>query len=252
MTATATPPAPAGSDAADQRTRRRFARRLWLRRWRVWRWLIAVVVVIGLIGGGIWLLWFSQQLTVRAVEIRGAETLTDKQVRRIGKVPVGEQMIRTKLAPIDARLEAVAAVRDVEVAKIWPDTIRITITERTPVAVVSVGGQWRGMDEEGVLFRDYPRAPRQLPQIRTSTEVDSEVLREAALVLAALPSEVTAKVAYCSVESIDEIRLELRDGREVLWGSAEQSVDKGRVLGPLLKRRADFYDVSVPGLPTYR
>lgn len=252
MTATATPPNTSAGDRSDQRTRRRFARRQWLRRWRVWRWLLILVALLGLVAGSIWLLWFSEQLTVKTVEVKGAETLTQKQVARIAKVPIGEPMIRVDLPPIDSRLEAVAVIRNVEIAKIWPDTILITVIERTPVAVVSVGGRLRGMDEEGVLFRDYPKAPRGLPRIQTDTAVDTEVLREAAKVLAALPPEVAAKVAYCSVESIDAIKLELRDGREVLWGSAEHSADKGRVLGPLLKRRADFYDVSVPGLPTYR
>lgn len=252
MTATASPPQSASRPAADQRTRRRFVRRQWLRRWRVWRWVVALVLLVGLIGGGIWLLWFSPQLTVKHVQVRGAETLSDQQVERVAKVPVGERMVSVDVGPMDARLKAVAVIRDVEVAKIWPDTIRITVVERTPVAVVSVGGELRAMDDQGVLFRKYAQAPRKLPRIQTTTDVGSDVLREAARVLAALPPEVAAKVAYCSVESIDQIRLELRDGREVLWGSAEHSADKGRVLAPLLERRASFYDVSVPGLPTYR
>ncbi len=45
----------------------------------------------------------------------------------------------------------------------------------------------------------------------------------------------------------------LRDEREVLWGSAEESELKAEVTDKLLAaQKAPFYDVSVPGNPTYR
>ncbi|MEZ5192858.1 MAG: hypothetical protein R2734_10265 [Nocardioides sp.] len=43
----------------------------------------------------------------------------------------------------------------------------------------------------------------------------------------------------------------LRDGRTVLWGSADQS-DLGAGAGGLLSQSASQYDVSVPGNPTLR
>ena len=49
---------------------------------------------------------------------------------------------------------------------------------------------------------------------------------------------------------MDRISLVLRDGRVVVWGSAEQSEDKAAVLAALLRARdAQRYDVSVPGQP---
>ncbi len=45
----------------------------------------------------------------------------------------------------------------------------------------------------------------------------------------------------------------MRDQREVLWGSAEESALKAEVVDQLLAaQQASFYDVSVPGNPTYR
>jgi cell division protein FtsQ len=35
----------------------------------------------------------------------------------------------------------------------------------------------------------------------------------------------------------------------VLWGSADDSANKAEVLAVLLKQKASFYDVSVPGQP---
>ena len=50
--------------------------------------------------------------------------------------------------------------------------------------------------------------------------------------------------------TVDQISLVLRDERIVLWGSADESDLKAEVLGPLLSRPGQTYDVSVPGQAT--
>jgi cell division protein FtsQ len=82
--------------------------------------------------------------------------------------------------------------------------------------------------------------------------VDSDALAEGARVVAALPDDISTRVDFAEVHSVDEITLRLRDGREVLWGSAEQSDEKAEVLVALLRNDAQTYDVSVPGFPTFR
>jgi cell division protein FtsQ len=106
------------------------------------------------------------------------------------------------------------------------------------------------MDADGVLFRDYQRAPEDLPSVRTSPETGSEALQEAARVVAALPEDVSRRVDHVEVVTVDQISLALRDGREVVWGSAEGSEEKAAVLVQLLGRPGRVLDVSVPGQPT--
>lgn len=237
---------------SEERTRRRFVRRQWRRRWHVWRWLLACLIGIGVVAGTIWAVYYSTWLSVSHVEVQGADLLTSQQVRAIAQVPMGEPLATVDLSSIDTRVSAMAPVKSAQVTRLWPDQVLIEIEEREVIAIVELGGQLRGMDSTGVLFRDFRRAPRQIPRIRTELAVDTASLQEAGRVLAALPDEVSTRVNYVSVETIDRISLVLRDGRVVLWGSAEESADKARVLQQLLRTRARFYDVSVPGLPTYR
>jgi len=138
------------------------------------------------------------------------------------------------------------------VTRAWPDRVRIAIVERSAVAVVNVDGTITGMDRDGVLFRDYPRPPRDLPTVRAGAGVDQAARREAAAVVSAMPATLARLVDYLEVASIDRIRLVLRDGRTVTWGSAEDSGTKSRVLQVLLAHDAQEYDVSVPGQPTTR
>ena len=235
----------------DVRTRKRFARRQWARRWLNWKPVLLVVLALLLAVGGGWLVYFSSFLSVQGVDVRGTRLLSDAQVRQAAAVPDGEALARVDLDRIRTRVEALAGVRSADVSREWPDRVRIDVEERTAVAVVQIAGQLRGMDEDGVVFRDYAQAPPDLPRVETGAATGSDALHEAALVVGALPSELAAKVDHVEVGSVDAITLELRDGRLVRWGSSAESGLKAEVLATLLvARRAQTYDVSVPGQPT--
>jgi cell division protein FtsQ len=77
----------------------------------------------------------------------------------------------------------------------------------------------------------------------------SDALAETARVVSALPADLASRVDYVEVRTVDTISLHLRNGRDVLWGSADDSANKAEVLAVLLKQKASFYDVSVPGQP---
>jgi cell division protein FtsQ len=240
-------------EAGTERTRRRFARRQWARRWVAWKYVVAAVVVVLLVGVAVWLVYFSALLSVKGVEVDGLHQLGAREVRAAAAVPQGEPLATVDLNRVRSRVEALAPVRSADVTREWPDKVRIDVRERVAVAVVEIGGRLRGMDESGVVFQDYARAPADLPRVQTGADTDSEALREAALVVAALPHDLQARVDHVEVHTVDEIALDLRDGRTVEWGSAEQSAEKATVLAALLDaRKAQHYDVSVPGQPTTR
>ena len=245
---------PAGStasvDETTLRSRKRFARRQWARRWLAWRPVLAALLVLALVAGVVWLVFFSSALAVKVVEVDGARSLTDAEVRAVAAVPGGQPLARVDLEAIRARVQALAVVRSAEVTRQWPDSIRITLEERVAVAVVEIGGRLRGMDEDGVVFRDYAQAPGDLPRVRTSSGTGTDALREAAQVVSALPGDLAARIDFVSVSTIDQIELTLRDGRTVMWGSAEESEQKAAVLVRLLEQPGEHYDVSVPGNAT--
>jgi cell division protein FtsQ len=241
-------------DRVAARTRRRFARRQWARRWLAWKPVVAVVLLIALLVGAIWLVFFSSYLSVQGVEVTGVRQLSASEVRAAAAVPDGQPLARVDLDRIRSRVEAMAPVRSADVTREWPDHVRIVVEEREPVAVVEIGGQLRGMDAEGVVFRDYAKAPPGLPLVETGAATGSEALREAALVVGALPGDLAAKIDHVEVTTVDEISLVLRDDRTVEWGSSEESDEKAEVLAALLAapstKEAHKFDVSVPGQPT--
>ena len=240
-------------ERAARRTRRRFARRQWARRWLSLRYVLAFVLVVGVLATSIWLVFFSATLQVKRVEVVGNDLLSDGRVREIADIPLGEQLALVDLARADARVGSLAEVKSVDVTRTWPDAVRIQVVERTAVAVVELAGRLRGLDADGVVFRDYKTAPKGMPRVRPGSSAGTDALKEAATVVSALPEDLATRVDHVEVATVDQITLVMRDQRQVLWGSAEQSELKAEVVDRLLAaQKATVYDVSVPGNPTVR
>ena len=215
-----------------------------------WKYLLAAVLVVGVLVGGVYAVYFSSALSVQGVRVAGNSDLTDAELEATAAVPTGGPLATVDLVAIERRVAALAQVRSVEVSRTWPHDVSITVAEREPIAVVDRGGALRAVDADGVVFDVFAKAPPGLPRIETGVDTGNDALREAAAVVSALPDAVRAMVDHVELVSIDEVNLDLRDGRLVRWGSSEDSEEKGTVLVPLLSRQADVYDVSVPGMPT--
>jgi len=231
-------------------SRKRFTRRQWRRRWLAWRYVVAAVLIVALVSGGVWLVYFSDVLTVKRVHVEGEHLLTRQEVLATAQVPEGEQLARLDVGAIAARLRSLAEVRSVDVSRKWPDAVQIQIQERVAVAVIEIGGRLRGLDAEGVVFDEYAKAPPGLPRVSSTSATTPAALKEAATVVSALPRELSAMVDHVEVLTVDQITLVLKDQRIVLWGSSDDSATKAEVLLQLLRQPAKVYDVSVPGQPT--
>jgi len=231
---------------------RDFTRRRWRQRLRRLRPFLYAAAVLLLVVAAVWTVYFSSVLDLRRVSVKGSTTVSSVRVEAVAKAPLGRQLARVDLGAIQARVETIPAVRSASVSRSWPHTVAITITERTPVAVVDRGAGLQAVDQDGVLFGSYPRRPADLPLLQTAPDVKAEALAEAARVVTSLRPDIKAQVERVDVETVDRIRLLLGDGRTVMWGSAQDSTQKAEVLAVLLKQKASEIDVSVPGRPTTR
>lgn len=240
---------PVAEDRNVREARRRFARRQWARRWLAWRPVLVALLLLALVGGGGWLVLFSSTLAVKGVQVEGTTVLAEREVQRAAAVPTGEPLARVDLGAVAERVRNLAPVLDVDVSRAWPDRVRIDVVEREAVAVVDQAGVLRGVDDQGVMFRRYPTRPPGMPLLRIASGTGADALAEAARVVELLPSDISARVEYVAVSTVDTISLRLRSGQDVQWGSAEASAQKAEVLAVLLEQKASSYDVSVPGQP---
>jgi cell division protein FtsQ len=230
----------------------RFARRQWSRRLRSARpWLFALLAVTVAFFAA-WVVFFSSWLATQHVSVEGTSTVRDRDVVEIAGVDLGTPLVRVDLDAVRDKVASLPAVADVSVHRSWPHTLEITVTERKPLATVLRHGTWFAMDKTGALFRPSTSRDPALPIVAFAPDADDAARAEVASVVRALPRGLLSSMRRVKARSMDSISLVLADGRQVRWGSADESDRKVEVLAILLKQRASVYDVSVPEEPTTR
>ncbi|MBC6447699.1 cell division protein FtsQ/DivIB [Actinokineospora xionganensis] len=214
------------------------------------RYLVRRATVLGSFLGVIALVYvvlFTSVFGVRGVEVFGTTVLTHDDVRKAAAVEAGSPLVRLDTDEIAARVAALPRVRSVDVRRSYPVTVRITLVERTPFAVITKPDGVHLVDVDGVDFGVVPVAPPGLPQLAAA---DPPTIKAAVTVLAAVPDPLRPQVASVSAETVGNVKITLADGRLVKWGSAEHSDRKAAVLGPLLTQPGKVYDVGTPDFPT--
>ncbi|MGH3843109.1 MAG: cell division protein FtsQ/DivIB, partial [Pseudonocardiaceae bacterium] len=225
-----------------------------IRTW--WPWLAAGVGLLALIGGLTWVLLGSSLFEARSVQVVGTSELPADVLRTVAAVPLGTPMLRLDTTAIQARVAAVPRVASVHVRCSMDGTVRIEVTERTPVAVVHRGGAVHLVDVTGTDYAAVPAAPPDLPELRVARAGPRDAATVAALtVLTAMPDWLRVQVRSIAATSPADVVLRLGSarggtGREVRWGGVEEGDRKAAVLGPLLTQPGEIYDVSSPALPT--
>jgi cell division protein FtsQ len=98
-----------------------------------------------------------------------------------------------------------------------------------------------------------PKPPADVPLVQVDVTTSGvPALHAASDVAAALPAELRADVEQIRAGSRDDVRLRLRGGAQVVWGSAADTELKASVLAALRTQRAKVYDVSAPLTPVTR
>ncbi|MGN6090349.1 MAG: cell division protein FtsQ/DivIB [Actinomycetales bacterium] len=262
-------PAPRPLPTADREragavdARGRFAARARARRLLRLRPLLGCLAVVALLAGAAWLVLASPWLRVSTVAVSGTHRLDAAAVRTAAAVPAHEALARVDTGAIAQRVSQLAPVKHVEVTRSWPSTIRVTVTERTPIAVLRNGNSpLQLVDATGTPFAAVAAVPRGLPVVTlafASQHADrrtTAAIAAAAHVAAGLPADLRAKVRTITAQSADDVRLALATTAEstaaVVWGDDTQLAQKSAVLRVLLATapHATTYDVSAPDAPT--
>ena len=149
---------------------------------------------------------------VTRVTMKGGEGLTEREVMRAlwtderGSV-LGRSIFHVDGANARARLEALGSVRHAAVTKLWPGTIHVSVSLRTPEALWQDGaGVLHLVDAEGVSLRpvgptDYTRLP---------VIVGTEAPADAAPILAALEAHPDLLAEVAAIVSVSGRRYDLR------------------------------------------
>ena len=220
---------------------------------------LSAVVVIGV--AAVWTGYAktmaSDRLKVDRVEVRGSRFLSEGEVRELLGPAVGENILGLDIAALKARLRASPWVADATVGRTLPDTLRVEITERVPLALAEVERLYL-MDKNGGLIDLYgPRtASFDLPIVRGLMGVDAEARRDRAERAGALLDDLgdlAAEVSEVFVLPTGDLKVVLRGSGEVLL--VGEPPNRQRVLTFLSLRKdltercpdAEYFDLRFRG-----
>ena len=244
MTATATTTRRTPARPQPQKPRRSWRRRAVA--------LTAVVLVLALLGGSLWLVYFSNVLVTKRVNIVGVHNLAPTQVSLAAQIPLGVPLARQHLDAIAARATTLRAIESATVTRKWPDTVTVRVVERQPVLAVHDTDDYVIVDKFGVAFQTQSTLPSNVVLTDLSPG-NAPLLSEVATVAAALSNKLRGKVGLITASSPDSIVLILGSGRKVIWGSSADSGLKAEVVTALLEREpSSAIDVSSPHNPAVR
>jgi cell division protein FtsQ len=162
----------------------------------------------------------SERLRVSRLEVRGGRFLSEGEVRELLGPAVGENILQLDLDGLKKRLQKSPWVADALVSRTLPDTLRVEIRERVPLALAEVERLYL-MDADGALVDIYgPRtAAFDLPIVRGLGRLEPEARRDRAQRAGALLEDLgdlAGEVSEVTVDDAGDLRVVLRGPGEVL------------------------------------
>ncbi len=193
----------------------------------------------------------SPLMSLRTIKVEGAVRLTNAQVIEQLQPLAGLPLAQVSGADVARELSDVALIQSVDTRAELPDTLAVSIIERTPLGAVGTAGNFRVVDQAAVeLWSDTVR-PSELPLIGVAADSDDRGFRAIVEALAVIPEEVLRRIDRITASSADTVAFSLRDSdHQVLWGSSEFSAQKARALPAALQAAgaagAKLIDLSTP------
>jgi cell division protein FtsQ len=195
-------------------------------------------------------------LDVDRVRIDGVGHTAAADVRSSAGISPGDTMVGVDVGRAAARVEDLPWIAEARVARRWPGTVEIHVTEREPLAMVGVAeGRVALVDEDGRVLEVTGQPPAGLPEITglRGRIAEGDELgrdpRDALAILRALRERLPGVVASVSID----MDAALASGGEIRFGSTDDLDDKivavETVLADVDTECLELLDVRVPGSP---
>lgn len=227
---------------------RRFTRRA---RHRRFVWLTAVSVVVALVAT-VAIAVYSPILALTKIEVTGTSSVSADEVLEAVDGQLGTPLAWVDSDRLTRELARFTLIQSYVTETIPPGTLVIHITERKAIGSVATGSGFTVVDPAGVVIEKTDTRPPGVPMIELAgADTDSDVFASVVEVLLTLPQSVAGQVDRVTAATKDDVTLVLAGaGQRVVWGSADQSELKARVLASLMATRASDarveYDVTAP------
>lgn len=193
----------------------------------------------------------SPVFSLQTIEVEGVERLSETELRGSLSELMGRPLAQIGAGDVAEMLAQFPLIQSVETRVDLPNTLVISLVERTPLGVVQTPTGFDVVDRAAVVLWSDAVKPTDLPIILVAPDIESAPFRAVTRALEVLPPVVLARVDAVTANSQDTVRFSLQDSNHiVLWGSAELSEAKARALPAALQAAgsegAKLIDLSTP------
>lgn len=204
----------------------------------------------------------SPLFQLRAVELVGAERVLPEDVILAGKIELGANLFSINLRELRRSLERIPLVDEARLARKFPGTLIVEISERRPLAYVSADGGIWAVDAEGYALFKVDRLSMAAPVVTASPPVavtigeriDHRPLASALRFVDALSVKSRSNLSEVHAEE-GGITAYSRDRVTIALGGGGDAIEQARVLEALLEKidaeglSVSRIDVSRPRAP---
>lgn len=247
--------------------------------------VIVIVALIAVLGIGGVVLANSGVFTVRQVTVSGVSHITAEEMTELAAVPEGTTLLNVDANGITSRLTSNPWVESASVDRVFPDTLNLSITERSISAVVSVtvdesntverwalapDGMWltelpdqnseEGQALPASIYEDAANA-LEITDIPYGSSPEAGKycnnanVENALSIIDGMTTELADQIKSVSAASSNSTTLTLDTGVEIAFGDSQDIRDKERVCLELLQQyegKISYINVRVVNKPVWR
>ncbi len=221
---------------------------------------------------------------IKQIDVEGADHLTDQEVQALVSIPQGTNLLNVDAQAVEKSLERDSWVKSAEVVRVFPDTIKIVVTERAIGALVEVTtGQeqtiqnW-ALSDDGMWLMVVPTRDTEVgrnlsekiyedadavlhitgvpyglePQI--GAYCTDESVNNALAIISGMTTQLADQVKLVNAAESESIVLTLDSNIEIAFGDSNDIRDKERVCLKIMEEypTAVYINVRVVDRPTWR
>lgn len=115
--------------------------------------ILIFYLIIGFVGWNFFNFMFnSKYFNIEEIVVKGNDHLSDEEIFYKSRIKLGENIFKLDLNKTIEFLKHEPWIKEIEVKRIIPDKILISLEERKPSAVIYIDGEYFILDKEGMVL----------------------------------------------------------------------------------------------------
>lgn len=247
-----------GREIATSKAEERRQKLVLIRRRRRIQVVAALIIIFAVIVSSIQL-YRSGLFNIKRVIVFGNKSVATESIIEACGIDGNDNIISFSTTKLRQKLLKNSWIKEVSATRALPDTLRVQITERIPVAIISHGSKFYLVDDNSFIiselqYADGAKVPTitDLPVERISVggRLMDESLSNAIDCLKSMDPSLAKTITLLSASSVDKLSLYNKDNVEILYGEANQVDEKNKVIKTILSNQGkQVFHIDIRSYP---